>query len=165
MPSQASIHAASYLEQIALAVSDACPYFKQSPLERPWAQCERNAFLKAPGVYTILRKVSVAGVGYRYVGLNAINPVVLYVERTSARRSIRQRFADHFGCQEPNFQGSQFVNFLMQIVQDETAVKRILRSPSTLIACVAFPEDDQVLETIERLATPVFSPRFNIKDH
>jgi hypothetical protein len=52
----------------------------------------------------------------------------------------------------------------MLIVQDETAVKRIIWSPLTLIACVAISEGDQVLEAVERLAMQVFSPRFNIKD-
>lgn len=164
MPSLHSIQASCYVEMLARSISQANPYFKQSPMECPWEECERNVFPSHPGVYAILRRVSIAGSGYRYAGLNPISPIVLYIGRTSARRSIRQRLRDHFGCKQPNYQGSQFVKFLMQVVQDETAVKRILWSPSTLVACVGVTDGEQVLETVERLAMQVFSPRFNIKD-
>src|SRR5690349_888601 len=107
MPSKDSISAASFVEQLAKAISEAKPYFKQSPSECDWNSCERNTFPASPGVYLILRRVRIDQVGYRYAGLNPVSPIVLYVGRTSDRRLISQRLRDHFGCKEPNFQGSQ----------------------------------------------------------
>jgi hypothetical protein len=164
MPGELSIRASSYVEQIATALIAAKPYFQVSPSGQSWDLRQRNSFPRQPGIYLILRRVASAGEGYRYHGLIPVNPIVLYVGRTTERRKIEKRLADNFGNSEPNFQGSQFVKFLMQVIQDEPIVKSILWSPQTLIASVPITEGEQMLETVERLAMQVFVPRFNIRD-
>src|SRR5262245_48196281 len=159
---KAPLAIATYVERLAHATSQAQPFFKQSPLHQPWKECERNNFPREPGVYLILRSVRNGNTGYRYAGLVPASPLVLYVGRTTSRRSIYQRLCDHFGAQSPNFQGSQFLKFLMQVVQDEEIVKRIIWSPTTTIASVAVPENESILAAVERLAIAVFAPRFNI---
>ena len=164
MVSASSVRASSYIEEIARAITTAKPYFRVSPIGQSWDLRQRNSFPREPGVYLILRKVASTGSGYRYRGLVPINPIVLYVGRTSERRSIDKRLADHFGNREPNFQGSQFVKFLMQVIQDESVVKNILWSQQTLIAAIPITEGEQMLDAVERLAMQVFVPRFNIRD-
>jgi hypothetical protein len=164
MPTQAVIKVAGYIETLASNISLALPYYKHSPLEVGWHACERNSFPSASGVYTIMRRCEIVGDGYRYQGLNPKKPIVLYVGKATKIRSIKNRLRDHFGNREPNFQGSQFVKFLMQVVQDEKMVKEILWSPSTVIACVPVTERDEIIDAVERLAIRVFEPRFNIKD-
>ena len=63
-----------------------------------------------------------------------------------------------------SYQGSQFRKFIFQICQNDDVVKSILWSKDTLIACVPVPEEDEVIDTVEKIAMQVFQPRFNIKD-
>jgi excinuclease UvrABC nuclease subunit len=158
------IKVAGYVEMLVSNLTIALPYFYTSPLDVGWEKCERNSFPSEPGIYAILRRCAIAKEGYRYQGLNPINPIVLYVGKASSVRTIGRRLRDHFGNREPNFQGSQFVKFLMQVVQDEEMVKRLLWSPSTIIACVPVTESDAVISAVERLAIQILEPRFNIKD-
>src|SRR5918912_2808600 len=144
MRSRSMIKVAGYVEMLASNIALALPYFNRSPLEFGWGECEVNDFPSESGVYAILRRCTIAKEGYRYQGLTPKNPIVLYVGKASSVRTIRRRLRDHFGNREPNFQGSQFVKFLMQVVQDEEMVKRILWSPSTIIACVPVTESDAV---------------------
>jgi hypothetical protein len=121
-------------------------------------------FPNKPGVYVILRRVALPDTDYTTRGVNTQAPLVLYVGKTTSRRPIRKRLADHFGGEKPNYQGSQFKKFLFQVCQDHDAVKRILWSPDTLVAAVAIEEGDEVIDYVENLAIQVFQPRFNIKD-
>ena len=82
----------------------------------------------------------------------------------TARRSIKQRLSDHFGGVKLSYQGSQFRKFIFQICQNDDVVKSILWSKNTLIACVPVPEQDEVIDIVEKIAMQVFQPRFNIKD-
>ena len=111
-----------------------------------------------------MRKVKIASQDYTTKGINTKTPIVLYVGKTTSRRSIRDRLRDHFGGHKLNFQGSQFRKFLMQVCQDIEAVKRILWSENTLIASVPINDTDEVIDFVENLAIRVFQPRFNIKD-
>jgi hypothetical protein len=158
------IKAVSYIEQLARDLSSAKPYFKQSPFEMSWKQCERSSFPLESGVYAILRHCPIQGEGYRYQGLQTKKPIVLYVGKATSASTIRERLGRHFANQEPTYQGSQFVKFLMQIIQDEEAVKRVLWSPQTVVATVPVPEGDLVIDAVERLAIKVLEPRFNIRD-
>ena len=90
-------------------------------------------------------------------------PIVLYVGKTTSKRSIKERLYDHFGGSKANYQGSQFRKFLYQVIQEKAAVKKILWSNDTLVACVPIEEADDVIDSVERLAIQVFQPRFNIK--
>jgi hypothetical protein len=117
-----------------------------------------------PGVYVILRKSDIPEINYRYKGLSTKSPIAIYVGKATSRRTIAKRLSDHFGGTKLNFQGSQFVKFLMQLIQDEGEVQRFLWSPNTLIACVPVKEGDDVISAVEKLAMQVFLPRFNIKD-
>lgn len=164
MRSRGMIKVAGYVEMLVSNLAFALPYFYKSPLDVGWEKCERNSFPSESGIYAILRRCPIAKAGYRYQGLSPKNPIVLYVGKASSVRTIKQRLRDHFGNREPNFQGSQFVKFLMQVVQDEETVKRIIWSPSTIIACVPVTESDAVISVVERLAIQILEPRFNIKD-
>jgi hypothetical protein len=103
-------------------------------------------------------------INYRYKGLSTKRPIAIYVGKTTSRRTIGKRLSDHFGGNKLNFQGSQFVKFLMQLLQDEGEVQRFLWSTNTLIACVPVKEGDDVISAVEKLAMQVLLPRFNIKD-
>ena len=153
-----------YVEQLACSIKGAVPYYSNGPDKLSGEKTIKNQFPQKPGVYIILRKCQFVEDNYRYKGLSTKSPVVLYVGKTTSRRSIAKRLGDHFGNAKPNFQGSQFVRFLMQVVQDEDAVIRILYSPKTLIACVPIDESDEVIDAVEKLAMQVIEPRFNIKD-
>lgn len=159
-----SLKASRYVEELARNIKDALPYYADSQARLRGEKSKKNKFPKEPGVYVILRNCDMPEIDYRHKGLATKSPLALYVGKTSAKRTIYQRLGDHFGNTKPNYQGSQFVKFLMQITQDEAGVLRILWSPNTLIACVPINEDDDVIEAVEKLAMQVFSPRFNIKD-
>ena len=123
-----------------------------------------NKFPNHPGVYVIMRKVLPKD-GYRYKGIETIeSPLILYVGKTTAKRSIKARLVDHFGGLKPNYQSSQFRKFIYQVCQDDEAVKNIVWSENTLIATVSIEEPDEVIDCVEKLAMQVFRPRFNIKD-
>ena len=159
-----SVKASGYIEVLANNLKRALPYYKDGEARLRGETSKKNKFPKEPGVYVILRKCDIPEVDYRHKGLATKTPLALYVGKTTSRRTIAQRLSDHFGKTKPNFQGSQFVKFLMQIIQDEVEVRRILWSPNTLIACVPIREGDDVIDAVEKLAMTVFTPRFNIKD-
>lgn len=152
-----------YIEELARNIKNALPYYEDGQARLRGEKSRKNEFPKEPGVYVILRKCDIPEVDYRYKGLATKSPLALYVGKTTARRTIAQRLGDHFGNKKPNFQGSQFIKFLMQIVQDEAEVLRILWSSDTLVACVPITEGDDVIAAVEKLAMQVFAPRFNIK--
>lgn len=111
-----------------------------------------------------MRRVDLPHSDYTTEGVNTQSPIIIYVGKTTTRKTIRKRLADHFAGIKPNYQGSQFRKFLFQICQDHDVVKSILWSKDTFIACVPIPERDEVIDTVEKLAMHVFQPRFNIKD-
>jgi hypothetical protein len=115
-------------------------------------------------VYLILRRINLPDTDYSTRGFNTQTLLVLYVGKTTSRRALKQRLADHFGGTTPNYQGSQFRKFLFQVCQDHDTVKRILWSSDTLVACVEIDEGDEVIDAVEKLAIQVFQPRFNIKE-
>jgi hypothetical protein len=158
------LEASGYIEKLADNLKNALPYYEDGEARLRGEKSKKNKFPKGPGVYVILRKCDIPEIDYRYKGLKTKNPLAIYVGKTTSRRTIAQRLGDHFGNTKPNFQGSQFVKFLMQIVQDEAEVKRILWSSDTLIACVPIEGGDEVIDAVEKLAMQVFVPRFNIKD-
>lgn len=155
---------AHHIEKLALEIKNAKPYFVNSASKLIGAKSRINQFPNKPGVYLILRRVDMESFDYTREGLNTKSPIVLYVGKTTSRRSIRKRLADHFGGIKLNFQSSQFRKILMQICQDEDMVKKILWSENTLIASVEIEESDEVIDYVENLAIQVFKPRFNIKD-
>lgn len=153
------LEASHYIEELARNIRSSKAFF--ASLEKR----EVNSFPDKPGVYIILRATSFEENGYKTKTLNTKIPLVLYVGKTTARRSIKKRLTDHFGGKSFSYQGSQFRKFLMQVCQDEQVVKDILWSPNTLIACVEINEGDEVIDAVEKLAMRVFSPRFNLKDY
>ena len=153
-----------YIEDLALNIKDASPYYEDSLARLRGEKSKKNEFPKEPGVYIILRKCKIPEINYRYKGLSPKSPIVLYVGKTTSKRTIARRLVDHFGNNKPNFQGSQFVKFLMQIVQDEEEVRKILLSSNTIIASVPVTDGDELIDAVEKLAMQVFAPRFNIKD-
>jgi len=159
-----SLKTSGYIEELANNLKNALPYYEDGSARLHGEKSKKNKFPKEPGVYIILRRCNIQEINYRYKGIARKSPLVLYVGKTTSRRTIAQRLSDHFGYSRPNFQGSQFVKFLMQIMQDEAEVKRFLWSPKTLIACVPIEGGDDVIDAVEKLAMQVFQPRFNIKD-
>ena len=153
-----------YIEALSRSILTAVPYYVDSLAKLNGGKSGTNEFPNKPGVYLILRRINITDVDYTTRGVNTKVPLVLYVGKTSARRTIRKRLGDHFGGLKPNYQGSQFRKFLFQICQDHEMVKRILWGPDTLIATQEIEEDDKVIDFIETLAIKVFQPRFNIKD-
>ena len=155
---------AAYIEELAEAIKDAKPYYADSGAKLRGLNSRINQFPKSPGVYLILRKVELPDKGYQTKGVNTKFPLVLYVGKTTAKRTIRERLHDHFGRIIMSYQGSQFRKFLYQVIQNEEALKTVLWSDSTLIACVPIEASDEVIDYVENLAIQVFKPRFNIKD-
>jgi hypothetical protein len=153
-----------YVETLVLSFADARPYFVDPNAKKNGQASKVSKFPNGAGVYAILRRVNLAEDDYTMYGVNTQSPIVLYVGKTTSRRSIAKRLADHFGGEKPNYQRSQFRKFLYQICQDHEAVKHILWSHDTLIATVEVPEGDEVISIVERLAMQVLQPRFNIKD-
>jgi hypothetical protein len=159
-----SINRAHYIEALANAIPNAKPYYLDSESKLHGVGSKSNKFPIKPGIYLILRRVDLPHTDYTTHGVNTQTPIVLYVGKTTSRRSIKKRLADHFGGNKPNYQGSQFRKFLFQVCQDHEIVKKILWSKDTLIACVEIEEGDEVIDYVENLAIQVFQPRFNIKD-
>jgi len=164
MPTNLSIRANDYVKQLKRAIRHAKPYFKEAPSGQASRLPQRNSFPDKPGVYLILRKVTIAGKDSRYRKLHRASPMVLYVGRTKSRRTIAERLVDSFGKLKLNFGGSQFLKVLMQVIQDEAVVKTILWSPQTLVAAVPITEGDQMLNMVKQLATQFFHPRLNVRD-
>jgi hypothetical protein len=161
---KAPLKVTSYVEALARAISNAQPYYIDSKSKLEGGKSRKNVFPEKPGVYIILRRVRLPDEGYITCGVNTKSPLALYVGKTTAIRTIRDRLTDHFGGEKPKYQGSQFRKFLYQVVQDHNAVKRILWSNDTLVASVPVCEKDEVIDAVEKLAIHVFQPRFNIKD-
>jgi hypothetical protein len=159
-----SLEASGYIEQLANNIKNALPYYEDGGARLRGEKSRKNKFPREPGVYIILRKCDIQEINYRYKGIARKSPLALYVGKTTTRRTIARRLRDHFGNEKPNFHGSQFVKFLMQIIQDEDGVNRFLWFPNTLIACVPIEGGDDVIDAVEKLAMHVFQPRFNIKD-
>jgi hypothetical protein len=159
------IEATKYVEQLSRSIAEnAMPYFADSLARLNGESSRINKFPNHPGVYVIMRKVLPKD-GYRYKGIETIeSPLILYVGKTTAKRSIKARLVDHFGGLKPNYQSSQFRKFIYQVCQDDEAVKNIVWSENTLIATVSIEEPDEVIDCVEKLAMQVFRPRFNIKD-
>jgi hypothetical protein len=153
-----------YLEALARSIADAKPYYMDSAAKLHGHGSAVNEFPPKPGIYLILRRVNLPGTDYTMRCVNTQTPLVMYVGKTTSRRSVKRRLADHFGGNKPNYQGSQFRKFLFQICQDHDVVKRILWSKDTLIASIEIEEGDEVIDYVENLAIQVFQPRFNIKD-
>jgi hypothetical protein len=159
-----AISKSHYIESLARSIKEALPYYENSEIKLRGGASNINHFPNAPGVYLILRRVNHACQDYTMRGVNTVTPLVLYVGKTTAKRTIRKRLADHFGGKKMNYQGSQFRKFLYQVCQDDATVKRILWSENTLIACVEIEGNDEVIDYVENLAIQVFQPRFNVKD-
>jgi len=155
---------AHYIEELSRSILSAKPYYVDPGARINGESSKVTEFPDRPGIYIILRKVQIVDNDYTTKGVNTKIPLVLYVGKTTSRRSIKRRLFDHFGGIKPNYQGSQFKKFLYQVCQEHEMVKRILCSPNTLIAAVAIEEDDTIIDFIEKLAIKVFQPRFNIKD-
>ena len=158
------IKASGYVEKLARNLKKALPYYEDGLAKLQGEKSRKNKFPNDPGVYVILRKCDIPEINYRYKGLSTKSPIAIYVGKATSKRTIAKRLSDHFGGTKLNFQGSQFVKFLMQLIQDEGEVQRFLWSPNTLIACVPVKEGDDVINAVEKLAMQVFLPRFNIKD-
>lgn len=143
-------------------IASAQPY--PSPLRAdPSGQMLGERFPDSPGVYLILRVCSFPSRGYRYHGVSSRQPLVLYVGKTTPRRTIRRRLHDHFGHVQPNYQGSQFAKILLQIIQDESAVHNILWSDDTIIACLPVAGTKQDIDRIANAAIDEFKPRLNMR--
>lgn len=157
--------ATKYVEELARSISkNPQPYYEDSDARLNGEHSPINDFPSTPGVYVIMRKV-LSKDGYQYKGVETIeSPLILYVGKTTSKRSIKARLSDHFGGKKPNYQSSQFRKFLYQICQDDEGVRNILWSANTLIATVSIEEADEVIDCVEKLAMQVFRPRFNIKD-
>jgi hypothetical protein len=158
------LKASRYVEELARNLKKALPYYEDGLAKLQGEKSRKNKFPNDPGVYAILRKSDIPEINYRYKGLSTKSPIAIYVGKATSKRTIAKRLSDHFGGNKLNFQGSQFVKFLMQLIQDEAEVQRFLWSPNTLIACVPVKEGDDVISAVEKLAMQVFLPRFNIKD-
>lgn len=65
----------------------------------------------APDIYVLLRRVNFPDRDYTTRGVNTQTPLVMYVGKTTAKRSIKERLNDHFGGNKMNYQGSQFRKF------------------------------------------------------
>lgn len=161
---RAALPNARYIEELARAIPTAQPYYADGAARLAGKDSKVNPFPNKPGVYLILRRVTLPETDYSTRGVNTQTPLVLYVGKTTSRRALKQRLADHFGGTTPNYQGSQFRKFLFQVCQDHDTVKRILWSRYTLVACVEIDEGDEVIDAVEKLAIQVFQPRFNIKE-
>ena len=161
---KATLSNAHYIEGLAKDISTAKPYYVDGAARLAGKESKVNSFPGKPGVYLILRRVKLPDTDYSTRGVNTQSPLVLYVGKTTSRRALKQRLADHFGGTTPNYQGSQFRKFLFQVCQDHDTVKRILWSSETLVACVEIDEGDDVIDAVEKLAIQVFQPRFNIKE-
>lgn len=159
-----SVKHAHYIERLAQSISTAIPYHIDPDAKLTGLTSKANIFPNAPGVYLIMRKVDLPDTDYTTRGVNTKAPLILYVGKTTSRRTIKDRLSDHFSGNKLNYQRSQFRKFLYQVCQDHSAVKRILWSANTLIACVPIEEDDVVIDSVEKLAIQVFRPRFNIRD-
>lgn len=159
-----AVRLSHYIESLAHAFADAKPYYVDGAARCLGQPSAANSFPRRPGVYAILRRVRIPDNDYTTRGVNTHSPLVLYVGKTTSRRSLSQRLADHFGGMKSNYQGSQFRKFLFQVVQDHEIVKRILWSNDTLIACAIVEEGDEVIDYVENLAIQALHPRFNIKD-
>ena len=153
-----------YVEELAKQIKHAKPYYVDSDAKLNGGNSKVNDFPNESGVYLIMRRVDLPQNDYTTVGVNTKSPIVIYVGKTTARRSIKQRLSDHFGGVKLSYQGSQFRKFIFQICQNDDVVKSILWSKDTLIACVPVPEQDEVIDIVEKIAMQVFQPRFNIKD-
>ena len=159
-----SVKYAHYIERLAREIASAQPYYADPSAKLSGKSSKPNVFPSKPGIYLILRRVALPHTDYTTRGVNTQSPLVLYVGKTTTKRTIKQRLADHFAGNKPNYQGSQFRKFLFQVCQEHETVKRILWSPNTLVACVPVEESDEVIDFVENLAIQVFRPRFNIKD-
>jgi hypothetical protein len=161
---RATLPNARYIEELARTIPTAQPYYADGAARLAGKESKVNPFPNKPGVYLVLRRVALPHTDYSTRGVNTQSPLVLYVGKTTSRRALKQRLADHFGGTTPNYQGSQFRKFLFQVCQDHDTVKRILWSSDTLVACVEIDEGDEVIDAVEKLAIQVFPFRFNIKE-
>ena len=127
------------------------------------AESEAIEFPDSPGIYLILRRCVFPQRGYRFHGVSTRSPVVLYVGKTTPKRTIRRRLHDHFGLARPNYQGSQFAKILLQIIQDEIVVEEILSSRDTLIACLPVSGSNERIDALANAAIEEFKPRFNVR--
>ena len=143
---------AHYIEELSRKIKTAKPYYVDSNAKLIGGKSKIHNFPNQPGVYLIMRKVDLPHKDYTTEGVNTQSPLVIYVGKTTTRRTIKRRLADHFGGIKLSYQGSQFRKFIFQICQDHEVVKSILWSKDTLIACVPIPEGDEVIDTVEKLA-------------
>ena len=157
------VYIAHYIESLARSISSSKPYYIDNQARFTKRQSKANIFPSKPGVYLILRYVNLPDIDYTTRGVNTKSPLILYVGRTTSKRSIKARLNDHFsGGKRLSYQGSQFRKFLYQLCQDHDMVKKILWSDSTRIASVVVEEEDQIIEAVENLAIQIFKPRFNV---
>ena len=105
---RAALPNARYIEELARTIPTAQPYYADGAARLAGKESKVNPFPNKPGVYLVLRRVALPDTDYSTRGVNTQTPLVLYVGKTTSRRALKQRLADHFGGTSPNYQGSQF---------------------------------------------------------
>ena len=85
-----------YVEELAKQIKHAKPYYVDSDAKLNGGNSKVNDFPNESGVYVIIRRVDLPQNDYTTVGVNTKSPIVIYVGKTTARRTIKQRLSDHF---------------------------------------------------------------------
>ena len=144
--------ASFYIEDLLRSLKNPKPFYKDFSKKKDNKSSEINDFPASPGVYVVIRENNLS-----------VNPIVLYVGKTTVNRGIKDRLSDHFRKRTPNVNGSQFCKILMQICQDSTCVMRILWSEKTKIGTVSIEnENDEMISRVEELAIQVLKPKLNV---